>query len=151
MVFTWSLSCSKSPQVSITLFSILAHLNTLIWMVSILPLISISSSLSFKIFGIIPNAPITIGITITHIFHGFFIIWQGLNICQSFHFYFHSTIGWNSKIQLTRSSLFFFFWLVNDRCGLVVETRGSVYIVLFLPFYNHSLQCFLGDVFLLYW
>ena len=41
----WSLSDSKSPQVSRTLLSILAYLNNVaLWMVSIRPLISKSSS-----------------------------------------------------------------------------------------------------------
>ena len=41
----WSLSDSKSPQLSRTLLSILAHLNSVvIWMVSIRPFISKSSS-----------------------------------------------------------------------------------------------------------
>ena len=45
MVFHWSLSNSKSPQVSRTLLSILAVLNNaVVWMVSIHPLTSKSSS-----------------------------------------------------------------------------------------------------------
>ena len=44
MVFHWSLSDSKSPQVSRTLLSILAVLNNaVVWMVSTRPLISKSS------------------------------------------------------------------------------------------------------------
>ena len=47
MVFYWSLSDSKSPQVSRTFLSILADLITaVVWMVSILPLIFNSSSIS---------------------------------------------------------------------------------------------------------
>ena len=60
MVFHKSLSDSKSPQVSRTLLSILADLsNIVVWMVSVLPLISNSSSLRTKIFEVIPSAPIT--------------------------------------------------------------------------------------------
>ena len=45
MVFHWSLSDSKSPQVSRTLFSILAVLNNaVVWMVSTRPPTSKSSS-----------------------------------------------------------------------------------------------------------
>ena len=45
IVFHWSLSYSKSPQVSRTLLNILADLNNaVVWMVSTSPLISKSSS-----------------------------------------------------------------------------------------------------------
>ena len=45
MVFHWSLSDSKSPQVSMTLLSILTNLNNVtVWKASIRPLISKSSS-----------------------------------------------------------------------------------------------------------
>ena len=45
VVFHWSLSDSKYPQVSRTLHSILADLNNaVIWMISTYPLISKSSS-----------------------------------------------------------------------------------------------------------
>ena len=48
MVFLWSLSDSKSSQVSRTLLSILASLNNAeVWMVSTRPLISISFLVSF--------------------------------------------------------------------------------------------------------
>ena len=67
VVFYWSLSDSKSPQVFRTL-SILADLNNAVWMVLIFPLISNFSSLSSKPFGTVPSAPITIGITVTLIF-----------------------------------------------------------------------------------
>ena len=49
IVFHWSVSDSKSPQISRTLLSILADLyNVLVWMVSIRPLISNSSSPHFQ-------------------------------------------------------------------------------------------------------
>ena len=52
LVFYWSLSNSKSSQVSRTLLSILAdHNNALFWMVMILPLISNSSSLFSEVLG----------------------------------------------------------------------------------------------------
>ena len=53
--------------------SILADLsNAIICMVPILPLISNSSLLSYKTFGIDPRAPITIGITIIHMLYSLF-------------------------------------------------------------------------------
>ena len=63
----------KSSQESRTLLSIPANLNNVaVWMVSILPLISNSSSLSSKLLGTVPRAPTTIGITFTLIFQSFF-------------------------------------------------------------------------------
>ena len=72
MVSHWSLSDSKSPQISRTLLSILADLsNAIVWMVSTCPLIS-------KSFSPCPNplvtalrAPIIIGITVTFMFYSF--------------------------------------------------------------------------------
>ena len=73
MVFHWSLSDSKSPQVSRTLLSILAVFNNgVVWMVSTCPLTSKSSSPFNNPFVTEPKAPITIGIITTFMFHSFF-------------------------------------------------------------------------------
>ena len=72
-VVHWSLSGSKSPQVSRTLLSILVDLNNaVVWMVSARPLISKSSNLSTKLLVTVPSAPITIGITVTFMLHSCF-------------------------------------------------------------------------------
>ena len=73
MVFHLGLSDSKSPQVSRTLLSILAVLNNaVVWMVSTRP----PTSKSFIPFSYplltVPNAPITIGMIVTCMFHSFF-------------------------------------------------------------------------------
>ena len=73
MVFNWSLSDSKFPQVSRTLLSILAVLNNaVVWMVSTRPPTSNSSSPFSYPLVTVPNAPITIGIIVTFMFHSFF-------------------------------------------------------------------------------
>ena len=73
MVFHWSLCDSKSPQVSGTLLSILAILNNIVvWMVSTRPPTFKSSSPFSNPLVTIPNAPITIGIIVTCMFHSFF-------------------------------------------------------------------------------
>ena len=73
MVFHWSLSDGKSPQVSRTLLSILAVLNNIVvWMVSTRPLTSKSSSPFSNPLVTVPNAPITIGIIVTWMCHSFF-------------------------------------------------------------------------------
>ena len=73
MVFNWSLSDSKSPEVSRTLLSILAVLNNaVVWMVSTRPPTSKSSSPFVNPLVTVPNAPITIGIIVTCMFYSFF-------------------------------------------------------------------------------
>ena len=72
MVFHWSLSDSKSLLVSWTLLTILADLNnTVIWIVLIRPLTSNTSSPLPKPLRTIQNLLITIGITVTLMFHSF--------------------------------------------------------------------------------
>ena len=72
-VFHWSLSDSKSPQVSRALLSILAVLNNaVVWMVSTRPPTSKSSSPFINPLVTFPNRPITIGIIVTCMFHSFF-------------------------------------------------------------------------------
>ena len=72
MVFHRSLSDSKSPQVSRTILSILAVLNNaVVWMVSTRPPTSKSSSPFSNPLVTVPNAPVTIGINFTCMFHSF--------------------------------------------------------------------------------
>ena len=72
IVFHWSLSDSKSPQVSGTLFCILAVLNNVVvWMASTRIPTSKSSSPFSNPLVTVRNAPITIGIIVTCIFHIF--------------------------------------------------------------------------------
>ena len=71
--FPWSLSDSKSSQVSKTLLKILAVLsNAVVWIVSTRPPISKSSRLFNNPLVLVPKAPITIGTIITFMFHSFF-------------------------------------------------------------------------------
>ena len=73
MVFHWSLSDSKSPQVSRTRLSILAVLsNAVVWIVSTRPPTSKSSRPFNNPLVSEPNAPITIGTIVTFMFHSFF-------------------------------------------------------------------------------
>ena len=73
MVFHWSLSDSKSSQVSRTRLSILAVLsNAVVWIVSTRPLTSKSSRPFNNPLVTVPNAPITIGTIVTFMFHSFF-------------------------------------------------------------------------------
>ena len=72
MVSHWNLSDRKSPQVSRTLLSILADVNNVVVsIVSTRPLIFMSCSPYTNPLVIVPSAPITIGITVTFMFHSF--------------------------------------------------------------------------------
>ena len=104
MVFHWSLSASKSPQVSRTFLSILFNLNNVVvWMVSIHPLILNSFSPLSKTFGTVLKASITIGITVTLFFHSFLscLFFTFLNFILKFAGTAKSTV---------RQILFFFFF-----------------------------------------
>ena len=72
MVFHWSLSDSKFPQVSRTLLNILAVLNNVVWMVSTRPPTS-KSSIPFSNPSVtVPKAPIPIDKIVTFMFHSVF-------------------------------------------------------------------------------
>ena len=86
MVSHWSLSDSKSLQVSRTLLSILADLNNaVVLMVSTCPLISKSSSPFNNPLEIIPSAPIII---VIFMFHRFLVLKQGRDNYLSLFFTF---------------------------------------------------------------
>ena len=87
MVFHWSLSDNKSPQISRTLLSILADLNNaVVWVVSTRTLISKSTNPSTSYLMIVPSAPITIGVTVLFMFHSFLVLKQSLGTYLSFLF-----------------------------------------------------------------
>ena len=110
--FTWSLSDSKSPQVSMTLLSILAVLNSaVVWTVSSRPQTSKSSSPSSNLLVTFPNAPITIDIIVTCMFHSFFNSLARSRYLSFFSYSFsfiHVQPGQQSR-QFCKFFFFFFF------------------------------------------
>ena len=129
MVFHWSLSDSKFPQVSRTLLSILAVLNNaVVWMVSTRPPTSKYTSLFSNPLVTVPNKPITIGIIVTCMLHCFcFVFFQfpskvEVLILLLTFFQFYSVVIRDSKIGNFASSLFFFL-LIIIRSGLLTEIR----------------------------
>ena len=109
MVFHWSLSDSKSPQVSRTLLGILAVLNNVVvWMVSTSPSTSKSSSPFCNPLVTVPNAPITIGIIVTCMFHSFFQFSSKVEVLILLFtfFQFYSVVSRDSKVDYFASSLF---------------------------------------------
>ena len=123
MVFHWSLNDSKSPQVSRTFHSILVVLNNaVVWIVSTRPPTSKSSSPFSNLLVTVPNAPITIGVIVTCMFHRFF---NFLARSRYLSFFSHSFsfILWSAgTAQSTILQILFFFicWLL---LGLVFWPR----------------------------
>ena len=127
MVFHWSLSESKSPQVSRTLLSILTVLiNVVVWMVSTLPLISESSNSFYNRLVTVPKIPIIIGIIVTLMFHSFFFQFPKkveVLILLFIFFQFYSVVSRDSKLHNFASSLFL---LIIIRSAHLAEVRWSV-------------------------
>ena len=112
MVFPWSLSDSKSPQVFRTLLSVQAVLNNaVVWMVSTRPPTSNSSSHFSNPLVTLPNAPITIGIIVTCMFHSFFQFPSKVVVLILVFTFFqlYSVVSRDSKIDYFASSLSFVF------------------------------------------
>ena len=124
MVFYWSLSNSKSLQVSRTFLNILAVLNNVVtWMVSTRPLISKSSSPFNNPLRTIPKALITSGIIVTFMFHGFLIPKKILGTYPSFHFL---SILLCEVHNFTSTFFFFLLMLIIIRYGRPAEIRWFV-------------------------
>ena len=128
MAFHWSLSESKSPQVSRTLLSILAVLNNaVVWMVSSRPPTSKSSSPFSNPLVAVPNAPITIGIIVTCMFHIFFFS-RARSRYLSFFSYSFSFILWSAGTAKSTILQVLFFLLIIIKSGLLAGIRWSVCI-----------------------
>ena len=129
MVFHWSLSDSKSSQVSRTCLRILAVLsNAVIWIVSTRPPTSKSSRPFNNPLVIVPKAPITIGTIITFLFYSFF---KSLARLRYLSFFSHSFrfIQWSTgTVKLTILQILFIL-LIIIRSGLLTGIWWSVSIL----------------------
>ena len=122
MVFHWNLTYSKYPQVSRSLLGILVDLNNIVvWMVAICALISNSSGPFINLLGIVPSAPITIGITVTFRFHVFF--WGGGSLAKSRYLSLFS-LSFNFTLWSTIQP-FIFSFSVYLSLGLFIWPRLS--------------------------
>ena len=141
MVFLWSLSDSKSPQISRTLLNNLAVLdNVVVSMVSTRLPTSKSSSLFNNPLVTVPNAPITIDIIVTIMFHIFFQFPSKVEVLILLFtfFQFYSVVSRDRKVDNYVSSLSFcwllwgmVFWLrLGDPC--VCQGPIGVYVCYFL-------------------
>ena len=126
MVFHWSLSDSKSPQVSRTVLSILAVLsNAVIWIVSTpLPNCKSSRFINNSLF-IVPKAPITIGTIVTFMFHSFFNSPARLRYL-SFFLHSFSFILWSAGTAKSTISQILFFVVDIIWPGLLAVIRWSL-------------------------
>ena len=126
MVFHWSLSDSKSPQVSKTRLSILAVLsNAVVWIVSTRPPTSKSSSpFNYPLVTVL-NAPITIGTIVTFMLHSFFN-----SLARSRYLSFFSPsirfILWSAGTAKSTILQILFLLLIIMRSGLLAGIRWSV-------------------------
>ena len=130
MVFHWSLSDNKPPQVFKTLFSILAVLNSVVaWMVSTHPLISKSSSPFNNPLLTVLKAPITIGIISTFLFHSFF-----KSLARSRFLSFFSLLLCSQPVQHNPQfcKFSFFCLLIIIRSGL----RAEIIIIIIIIIYS---------------
>ena len=121
MVFHWSLCDSKSPQVSMTLLSILAVFNNVvISMVSTRSPTSKSSRPFNNPLLTVPKAPITIGIIVTFKFLSFFQFSfkvEVLILLFTF-FQFYYVVSREGKVDN-----FLFLLLIIIRSALLAEIR----------------------------
>ena len=130
MIYHWTLSDSKSHQVSQTLHSYLANPNNAAFsMVLTRPLISKFSSL------LSDNFQVTIVIVVTFMFHIFSVFEQLLIIYPSFYFifsFFFSLCGLpDGKVHYSGSFLFFFWPRLDDQ--FVYQNPREFWVSTFLP------------------
>ena len=128
MVLHWSLSDSKSPQVSRTRLRILAVLsNDIVWIVSTRPPIPKSSRPFNNPLVIVPNAPIAIGTIVTFMFHSFFNSLARSRYLSFFSLSFR-IILWSARTAKSTilRIFFFFFFLIIMTSGLLAGIKWSV-------------------------
>ena len=129
MVFHWSLSDSKSPQVSRTRLRILAVLsNAVVRIVSTRPLTSKSSRPFHNPLVIVPNAPITIGTIVTFMFHSFFNSLARSRYLSFFSLSFRFIL-WSAGTARSTILQILFFLLIIMRSGLLAGIKWSVCIL----------------------
>ena len=122
MVIHWSLNDSESPQVSRTLLSFLNDFNNaIIWKVSTSPVISKSPSSCTKPLVTAPRVSITIGVTVTFMFHVFFNSLESSRYFSFFSLPFNFTM-WSAEFSIRHVLLFL---LIITRSCRLAEIRWS--------------------------
>ena len=136
MVFHWSVSDNKAPDISRTLRNILVDFTSAVGgMVWILPLIFSSADFFFRPLGTLSSAPLPLISSSPSCSTACSVLWQDLDICFIFSlsFIFILLLGWKSKIHLLT-----IFFPINPR-NLVCSSDQNWGIHLYL----WILECFL--------
>ena len=129
MVFHWSLSDSKSPQVSRTRLSILAVLsNAVVWIVSTRPPTSKSPRPFNNPLVTVPNARITIDTIVTCMFHSFFNSWARSRYLSFFSLSFRFIL-WSARTAKSTILQILFLLLI-------------IIIIIFIIIIIHALELF---------
>ena len=132
MVFHWSLSDSKSPQVSRTRLWILAVLSDAVfWIVSTRPPTFKSSRPFNNPLVIVPNAPITIATIVTFKFHSFFNSLPRSSYFSFFSLSFRFILWFAGTAKSTILQILLFLLLIIMRSGLLDGIRWSFCILKF--------------------
>ena len=130
MVFHWSLSDGKSPQLSRTLLSILAVLNNaVVWMVSTRSPTSKSFSPFNNPLVIVPKASITIGIIVIFMSHSFFSSFRDSKI---YNFANSLFFCWFLRLVEVLLFTFFQFYSVVSRDSKIYNFANSLFCCWFL-------------------
>ena len=128
MASHWSLSDSKSTQISRTLLSILTNLNNdVVWTVSTHPVIFKSAYPCTNPLMTVPRAPITIGITVNFMFHSFFNFLVSSGYLSLFSHSFNFTLWSTGTTKFTILQVLSFL-LIIIRSGRLAKIRGSICI-----------------------
>ena len=129
MVFHWSWSDSKSPQVSRTLLRILAVIsNAVVWIVSTRPPTSKFSRPFNNPLVIVPKELIPIGTIVTFMFHRFFNSLTRSRYLSFFSFSFRFSL-WSVGTAKTTILQILLFLLIIMRSGLLAGIRWCVCIL----------------------
>ena len=124
MVFHWSLSDSKSPQVSRTRLRILVVLsNAVVWIVSTHLPNSKSSRPFINPLVIVPNAPITVGTIVTFMFHS--------NSLAIVTFMFHSnSLAKSRYLSFFSLSFRFILWSAGTAKSTILQILFFLLIII---------------------
>ena len=148
MVFHWSLSDSKSPQVSRTRLSILAVLsNAVVWIVSTRPPTSKSSRPFNNPLVTVPNKSITIGTIVTFMFHSFFNSLARSRYLSFFSLSFRFILWYAGTSKSTILQILFLLLIIMSSGLLAIMRSGLLalwgLIALPLPFFLMKINLFL--------
>ena len=128
MAFYWSLSDSKSPQVSRTRLRILAVFsNAVVWIISTRPPTSKSTRPFNNPLVSVPNASITISTIVSFMFHSFFNSLARSRYLSYYNYYYYYYYYFTLCEFFTKFLLTVFHWsLSNTKSPQISRTFLSI-------------------------